>query len=365
MDYDTYSIIRGRPRHVQHQGPLRPVEGWALDALAKLDNADPGFLLHLFGSSPKWRQSVFLAVGIGSLPNAEEFLWRATGEQPIPLEPFEGLARALRAMTPRQIAEAALGEVPDGLGGCLAKLGFQPMRNAGDYLRLVQLLASTDSEMKLRAKALLQVDRLDSDLLAAALELDLIALHPSILRRVRDGLEARRVNARIRAIKLVCSDATDESLRQSMLDRAANFRSHDFAVHWLERADQPPPVCPALDQHPEFERVTPANAPGFGREFGNCLGSKAQNLVAGDWGAWLWRPGPYFVVITKCLEGDLLTGIYAPHNREVDRAHSGSIKDLLRSLGVLCFTRAEPPEELRPLTLGRFEDMDFHEFDVG
>lgn len=59
MDEDTYSIIRGRPRHVQHQGPLRAVEGWALDALAKLDSAAPGFLLHLDAFLTRKRQWLF------------------------------------------------------------------------------------------------------------------------------------------------------------------------------------------------------------------------------------------------------------------------------------------------------------------
>lgn len=375
MDNDTFSIIRGHPRHARHQGVLRPFEGWALDAAGVLDRAYPSFLLHLLGSSPRFRQSVFLAFAHGVLANPLEFL-RLANSEASETQQWTGvqqdLAESLMAMTPRQIVSATLGEIPDGLAGCLARLGSQPMRHAGDYLRLVELLTSTDPVMKLRAKTLLQVDRLDADLISAALELDPIALIPGILRRVKDGLEARRLNQRLAAIRLVCTGATDEALRQSLADRAVNFRSHDFAQAWLERADRPPVVCEALDGHPDFERVTGANAAQMGKDHQNCLGSQSHKLIDGTWGAWVWKPGPLIVCVTKgylTSEAEavlpLLSGLYAPGNREVSREHARMVKDVLRPLGVICFTRVDPVEELRLLTLGRFIDDEFEDFGFG
>jgi hypothetical protein len=366
MDNDDYTIIRGHPRHARHQGVLRPFEGWALDAAGVLDRASPGFLLHMFGASPKWRQAVFLALAHGVLPNPQEFLLRANGHASETLQ-WTGVqhevALALMASSSKEIVSATLGEIPDGLAGCLAKLGDQPM-NAGDYVRLVGMLNATDAETKLRAKTLLQLDRLDADLISAALELDPIALIPGILRRVKDGLEARRLNQRLAAIRLVCSTATDEALRQSLEDRAADFRAHDFAQAWLERADRPPVVCPALD-HPDFESVSPQTCRDIGKQYQNCLGSKAQQMVSGTWGVWVWRPGPLIICVTKCEEGPLLSGIYAPGNREVPREHARMVKDVLRPLGVLCFTRVDPVEEVRLLTLGRFVDDEFEDFGFG
>jgi hypothetical protein len=377
MDEDTYSIIRGQPRHPRHQGMLRPFDaGWALDAVAGvLDKAHPGFLGHSFGASPKWRQAVFLALATGVLPNPDEFLLRANGvvagERPWKAVQ-QDLAECLIAMTPKEIVSAVLGEIPDGLAGSLAKIGSQPMRHAGDYMRLVGLLTATDPVMKLRAKTLLQVDRLDADLISAAIELDPIALIPGILRRVKDGLEARRLNQRLAAIRLVCSTATDEALRQSLEDRAVNFRGHDFAQAWLVKADRPPVVCPALDAHPDFERVTGANAAQMGKDHQNCLGSQSHKLIDGTWGAWVWRPGPLIVCVTKgylTSEAEavlpLLSGLYAPGNREVSREHARMVKDVLRSVGVICFTRVDPVEEVRLLTLGRFDDDEFEGFGFG
>ncbi len=366
MDNDDYTIIRGQPRHARHQGVLLPLDGgWALDAVAKLDESAPGFFRHLLGASPKWRQAVFLAVGLGVLPNPREFLMRCNGDAS-ETQQWTGvqqdLAQALMVMSPKEIVSATLGEIPDGLPGCLARLGSQPTRHAGDYLRLVEILTSTDPVMKLRCKTLLKLDRLDADLISAALELDPIALIPGILRRVKDGLEARRLNQRLAAIRLVCSTATDEALRQSLEDRSANFRGHDFAQAWLERCDQAPVVCAELDANPQFESVSPQTCRDIGKQYQNCLGSKAQQLVTGVWGAWVWKPGPLIVCVTKCEEGPLLTGIYAPGNREVPREHARMVKDVLRPLGVLCFTRVDPVEQVRLLTLGGFVDDEFEDF---
>lgn len=365
MDNDDYTIIRGHPRHARHQGVLRPFEGWALDAVGVLDRACPGFLLHMLGASPKWRQAVFLALAHGVLPNPQEFLLRANGEAS-ETQQWTGVqhevAQALMAMSPKGIVSATLGEIPDGLAGCLARLGDQPMRHAGQYVQIVGLLRGSDPETKLRAKTLMQLDRLDADLISAALELDPIALIPGILRRVKDGLEARRLNQRLAAIRLVCSTATDEALRQSLEDRAANFRGHDFAQTWLERCDQPPLVCAELDKNPQFESVSSQTCREIGKKYQNCLGSKALQMVTGTWGVWVWRPGPLIVCVTKCEEGPLLTGLYAPGNREVPREHARMVKDVLRPLGVICFTRVDPVEEVRLLTLGRFVDDEFEGF---
>jgi hypothetical protein len=368
MDNDDYTIIRSQPRHARHQGVLRPFEGWALDASGVLDRASPGFLRRVLSGSPRFRQSIFNALAHSVLPNPDQFLLLANGvvagERPWKAVQ-QDLAESFMAMSPKEIVSATLGEIPDGLAGCLARLGDQPMRHAGDYVRLVGLLTATDPVMKLRAKTLMQLDRLDADLISAALELDPIALIPGILRRVKDGLEARRLNRILAALKLVSSTASDEALRQSLEDRAANFRSHDFAQAWLERCDQPPLVCAELDKNPQFESVSPQTCREIGKKYQNCLGSKAQQLVTGVWGAWVWKPGPLIVCVTKCEEGPLLTGIYAPGNREVPREHARMVKDVLRPLGVLCFTRVDPVEEVRLLTLGRFVDDEFENFGFG
>jgi hypothetical protein len=69
--------------------------------------------------------------------------------------------------------------------------------------------------------------------------------------------------------------------------------------------------------------------------------------------------------VTKCEEGPLLSGLYAPGKGEVSREHARMVKAVLRPLGVICFTRVEPVEEVRLLTLGRFVDDEFEELGFG
>ena len=355
MDESTYVSIRERAVYDRQKSTLTPFKGWALDALGELDRVSPGLLLHAFGASPKWRQSVFLAIGTGVLLNPDVFLTRANGERPDECcwkKVQRDLAESLIAMTPRRIVEAALGDVPDGLGGSLAKLGGQPMRHSEDYITLVELLSSAESGMKLRAKTLLQLNRLDADLLAAVLQLDEIALIPGVLCRVGDKLEAVRLNRRIAAIRLVASGASFDALRHSL--NSQPFRGHNFASSWVSKADRPPVVHEPLDLHPDFERITPASAEAVGREFSNCLKHKTGQLVSGVWGAWVWRPGSLIATVTSCVEGPLLTGVYGHANREAPPEHTDELKKVLQDLGVHCFTRKEVPDELRILTMGEF-----------
>lgn len=355
MDDNTYSIIRARATDTEQRAILRPIEGWALDALGNvLDRACPGILLHSFTASTKWRQSVFLALASGVLSDPDRFLLLATGSnsgQGAWTAVQRDLAECMISMSPRQIVEATLGEIPDGLLGCFNKLGPQPMQ-AADYTRLVEVLVSDDPTMKLRAKTLLQLNRLNGDLLAAVLEVDEIALSPTIVGLVRDKIAARRLNQRIAAIRAVCSGANDEALRQSLHD--PSIRSHDFAQAWISKADRPPPVHQGLDLHADFERITPATAGAIGREFSNCLRHKTGQLVSGIWGAWVWRPGGLIATVTACQEGPLLTGVYAHGNQEPDAEHVRLLKAALRDLGVICFTRIAVPQGLEILTTGEF-----------
>tara|TARA_R110002051_G_scaffold225076_3_gene288024 strand:- start:90 stop:1181 length:1092 start_codon:yes stop_codon:yes gene_type:complete len=351
---DTNANIRGRTIHGRPSGILRPFEGWSLDALGELDRLSPGLLLHAFNAGPKWRQAVFLVLAFNVPSNPFDYLVRANGEHPTdrPWQEIQtAVAQSLIAMTPKQITQACLGEIPDGLAGCLAKLGSQPMRSADDYLRLVNLLTSDDPDTKLRAKTLIQLDRLDADLLAAVLELDEIALTPTLLLRICDGVAARRLNKKISAIKLVCSAASDEALRQSLNNQP---NGHGFAESWIAKADRPPVVHEPLDLHSDFERVTPESATTIGKEFSNCLRHKTGQLVSGVWGAWVWKPGRLIATVTSCVEGPLLTGIYAHGNRQPHQEHVHLLKDLLRHLGVICFTRKDVSEEIEILTQGEF-----------
>lgn len=346
---------------------LFPFEGWSLSLVGDIENAAPGFLLHVLKASPRWRQSLFTGLAFGIVDRPDDFILKATG---MPCDDVDwqavirALAEALRSMTARAIIAATLGFVPNALAGCLNKIGMQPMRSPEDYRKLVALLTASDAESLARAKTLMQLQRLNGDVLDAVLDIDSIALFPEIFMRVRCGVEARRLNGIIAATRLVC-DATDEAIRQSLDHRKTGFRSHEFADAWLAKAHRLPPVSDALEQHPDFLRVTPAIAEEIGRTFNNCMRSKMTLLLTGVWSAWVWTSGDVIAALTKCDEGIVLSGVHGRSNGDVPPAVARQLRETLSGLGVLCFTRSEVPEVLRPLTLGRWDNFELDELEFG
>jgi hypothetical protein len=368
MDNFPFNILtdHSTPR-AESRRTLFPFDGWCLSLVGQIEDAAPGFLNHVLKASPKWRQSLFTALAFNVLDRADDFILKATG---MPSEDVDwrgvlrALADALRSMSARDIVTATLGVVPHALSGCLGKIGMQPMRSADSYRKLITLLIGTDADSRSRAKTLVQLNRLDADILDAVLLIDSIALIPEIFTQVRCGVQARRVNGIISAIRVV-SDATDEAIRQSLDHRKSGFRCHEFADAWLAKSHRLPPVSDAVEQHPEFLRVTPASAEEVSRTFNNCMRSKMTLLVTGVWSAWVWTPGDVIAALTKFDEGIVLSGIHGRSNGDVPPAVARQLRETLSGLGVLCFTRSEVPEVLRPLTLGRWDNFELDELEFG
>lgn len=341
---------------------LNGLDGWVLPRLAKLELAAPGLLLHLLSAPPSYRQAVFLSIGMEPHGDTDRFLTRANGSLPQLLsleEADKEISLALRALSSRGVLRCALGLVPTGLHGALAKLGPQPLRSPDCYGRLYRTIQGD----QLRAKVLMQVGRLDSDLLDAVQELDPVALIPGLVQRVGSAAMARRLNQCLHAIRVVCSGATDEALRQSLDARKESFRLQEFANAWSEKADRLGDISPALQAAPDFERVTGRNAKVVGAEFDNCLGRKIADLTSGVWSAWIWRPARLIATILRCDEGPLLVGIFAQSNGPALPEHADQLRARLKDLGVSCFKRSSPSAEVGLLTRRGFLDLDFDEFD--
>lgn len=347
---------------------LFPIDGWCLGLVGDVETLAPGFLLHVLkSSSPKWRQSLYTALAFGILDRPEDFILKATARTCEDLDwrsVMRVLADSLRSMSARDIITATLGEAPHALAGSLSKIGMLPLRSADCYRKLVTVLVASDADSRARAKTLMQLNRLDSELLEAVLLIDSIALFPEIIMRVRCRADARFLNGIIAAIRVVC-DVTDEAIRQSLDHRKIGFRSHEFADAWLSKAHRLPPVSDALQQHSEFWRVTPANAEEVGRTFNNCMRTKMNLLVTGVWSAWVWTPGDVIAAVTKFDEGIVLSGIHGRSNGDVPPAVAHQLRETLSALGVLCFSRSEVPEVLRPLTLGRWDSFELDELEFG
>ena len=337
-------------------GTLHPLDGWPLPMIADLEAASPGFLLHALLAGQRWRQSLYTFFSLVGLERANGFLFLAMGsEVDGPWHAvMKELGGCLRSMPPKAILAATFSEVPHGLAGSLSKLGISPMPSPTHYQRLVNILLGESPEARERARTLLQLERITSNILDSILIIDPVALNPKLISRIGSGERASRLNETLAALRSLAG-ATDEALRQSLNERSETFRVHEFLHAWVSKVYTLPPSCEALEVHPDFERVVPATAEGMGRRFRNCLGLKMLDLLAGVWSAWLWKPGNLIVTLTQVETGFLLTGIHAHDNFDAPPEQIAQVRGALAAAGVICLNRVPVAAAVKPLLDRRWD----------
>ena len=344
-----------------------PLSGWLLSTLVGLeeDCNSGGILLFAFKSGgPLWRNAVAVAVATGNLDHhPETFLLRAHGEidesrdAPSLRAQF---AIAIQTMKPQQIVEAALDVLPPSLCGSLKKIGNEPFTTAEAYRRLIDLLSSTKAEDRARRRVLEQVnERLTDNLLQVIETVDLAVLTPTVATSIHDASEAHRLNARLRAIRQLCSTATDQALRESADAMGSNFNAGSFARSWLARADRLEPLGLPIDDAPDVIRINPAKAEEWGRRFRNCVSSYANEMAAGASAFFVIEALSLIVVLRLTDAGWMLVGVHTHGNGPVPRAVVETVKDRLIELGVLCILPIKPKGPAASALRGFGRDIDW------
>ena len=344
-----------------------PLSGWLLSTLVGLeeDCNSGGILLFAFKSGgPLWRNAVAVAVATGNLDHhLETFLLRAYGsvdesrDAPSLRAQF---AMAIQTMKPQQIVEAALDVLPPSLCGSLKKIGNELFTTPEAYKRLIDLLSSTNAEHRARRRVLEQVnERLTDNLLQIIETLDLAVLTPTVVTRIHDAGEAHRLNARLRAIRQLCSTANDQSLRESADAMGSNFNAGSFARSWLARSDILEPLGLPIDDASDLIRLNPVSAEGWGRVFRNCVSSYANEMVAGASAFFVIEALSVIVVLRLTDAGWMLVGVHTHGNGPVPRAVVETAKDRLIELGVLCILPIKPKGPAASALRGFGRDIDW------
>ena len=344
-----------------------PLSGWLLSTLVGLeeDCNSGGILLFAFKSGgPLWRNAVAVAVATGNLDHhLETFLLRAYGsvdesrDAPSLRAQF---AMAIQTMKPQQIVEAALDVLPPSLCGSLKKIGNELFTTPEAYGRLIDLLSSTNAEHRARRRVLEQVnERLTDNLLQIIETLDLAVLTPTVVTRIHDAGEAHRLNARLRAIRQLCSTANDQSLRESADAMGSNFNAGSFVRSWLARSDILEPLGLPIDDASDLIRLNPVSAEGWGRVFRNCVSSYANEMVAGASAFFVIEALSVIVVLRLTDAGWMLVGVHTHGNGPVPRAVVETVKDRLIELGVLCILPIKPKGPAASALRGFGRDIDW------
>lgn len=333
-----------------------------------LDEASVGFLRHCMSSRVDWRQAFAASIAGGLvLDHPAAFLERALGEDVARDRPWQDLlaevGHLLPAMRPSEIIEAGLERCPDGFRGALRKLGVETMRTRAAYVRLFDLFASPEPSKASRRRVIEQLGALDEARLEIVEKLDPIFLAPGVVAKIRTPEQADFINHQLRAIRQLCSTATDAAIADS-LGSGPGVALSEWARNWFRRADRAVPIDTPWSRDPDFETVTLATLGRISREFRNCLAErKVGALVSGTWSAAVVTIGDQKVIATLSLISGgqwLLTGIHGLANLPVRQSIREAVRSKIEGIEG-CVAPMRASEAVRPAVQAfhHFADLAF------
>lgn len=244
--------------------------GWATSALVKLDDEVPGVIARTLTAAPARKQAIFAALAVAEIKAG------VCGSDDDLIPP--SLGEVLRHGRSRDILRYALGEVPEGFPGLLARVGDRPLPRARDYITLRDLAANQDRRA---ADALLNSGRITLRKLEVLAALDARWHHASALERIDSGPEALTFNAAVAFVQSVNSRATDEAVAEAIAAMRPTSSLPKLLDRFLRRADRlPPHPLPFGDN--ELVPLTSMRALlEAGRKYRNCLSHRLSDVAAG------------------------------------------------------------------------------------
>lgn len=244
--------------------------GWATDALVKLDDEAPGVISRTLTAAPARKQAIFAALAAAEV-KADVF---GSSEDLVPAS----LGEVLRHGRSMDILRHALGEVPEGLPGLLARVGDRPLPRAKDYLALRDLAASADPR---GADALRQGGRITFRKLEVLTALDARWRHVNTLERLDTNSEALTFNAAVAFIQSVNSKATDEAVAEAIAQMRPSSTVARLLDRLLRRADHLPLHPVPVNENELRPLVSPRDLLEAGRKYRNCLAHRLSEVAAG------------------------------------------------------------------------------------
>lgn len=244
--------------------------GWATNSLVKLDDKVPGVLARVLTASPGRRQAIFAAVAVHTIKGD---VYHPEGDLFPP-----GLAEGIRHGRGGDILRQALGDVPEGLPGLLARIGEMPLDRAQDYLAITGLLYSNNPRTVEALRGGGRISRRTLEVLAA---LDPRWHHANALTRLDTPAAAMRFNAAVEFVQSICSRADDAAVATAIANLTSSSSLAWLVERFVRRADRLPehPIQAADNDLRPF--VTMRDYLEAGRRYRNCLASKLGHVAAG------------------------------------------------------------------------------------
>lgn len=313
----------------------RPIEGWALQALVRYDEAYPGILRFTMSASAFRRQSIFLVLA-AAFPNRVDMIAdRVRGllaeDFPSSDNPHEAIAQALMKSRARDLLQALFGPV-EGLVGALNRLGPNPLHPL-KYRGLVDLLSNPKHEA--RAKVLRQLQTIAPDTMLILRMLRPSFLHVDVVQRLYSFDRVQQFHVALDLIRDVRPGVTDDELLASIKALGPKSKLENWAERWLAKAVFP--SFPPIQDDDEWVGLRSGEAMhDAGRRFANCLKTKVSVAAMGRSAYIEFRPTPAIIELAGLSRGQwVLEGVYGHKNGPVDRETARAIRRKLDHAGIL------------------------------
>ncbi|MCS6627909.1 hypothetical protein N0B44_33910 [Roseibacterium beibuensis] len=297
--------------------------GWATDALVRLDDETSGVIARTLTAAPGRKQAIFAALAVGEV-KAGVF---GFSNDLIPTS----LGEVIRHGRSADILRHALGEVPEGLPGLLARVGDRPLPRAKDYIALHDLLVSGDARGAdaLRASGRITCRKLD--VLAA---LDVRWRHSNTLERIDTAAEALTFNAAVAFIQSVNSKATDEAVAEAIAQMRPSSTLARLLDRFLRRADRMPPHPVPVGDNELRPLATVRALMEAGRKYRNCLSHRLADVAAGKLAIAEYRDCLVEFRPMTLGAGWLLRDVHAARNGPVPLELANAVEAKCDALGI-------------------------------
>jgi hypothetical protein len=299
--------------------------GWATDVLVRLDDDVPGVIARTLTAAPARKQAIFAALAVAEV-KAGVFV---PSDNLIPTS----LGEVIRHGRSMDILRYALGEVPEGLPGLLARVGDRPLPRSRDYIALRDLAASEDGR---GADALRHSGRITLRKLEVLAALDARWCHANTLERIDSGPEAITFNAAVTFIQSVNSRATDEAVAEAIARMRASSTLARLLDRLLRRADRLPPHPVPVGDNELRPLATVRALMEAGRKYRNCLSHRLADVAAGKLAVAEYRDECVveFRPLTLGAAGWLLRDVHGVRNGPVPLVLAEAVEAKCDALGI-------------------------------
>lgn len=321
------------------------LSGWSVDIAVRLEQTSKAHIIHrLIRASQLERNAVLGALAEFCVQELEhKDTARPTSQKFDPVS----FGQAVSTLSPKSLIEFIFGPPPKGFVGLMARLRGAPLERTL-YRTLFEMFERGD----LRARALQQTEgAVPASMVRLALDLEVVAVHPSTLGLIYRSTAADDLNGMIALIRRVCSGATDERISMSLSSLHKTQNVADWANRWLMRMDRLPSASPFVSD-PEFKiLITGQEMNEVGREFRNCLTREIRTVAVGRSVYAVSKRHGVIVEFVRGAEGCwVATNAWGHENNAPTASANAAVHDLLRRHGIPALL-APTEEERRALRL--------------